>query len=272
MSSTVTDKKNSSQLWWNFQTAAKVTAESSLSWRDKCSNVLPSTGSIQWTLYFEPLLVVTINDDLFCVSETGLSCQTGRAFILSLLEQRPVPSGYICSYNTAFKGLCPSSYCCDLHHGALGQKVSSRALDLAGHILPWLLLILLSWEYGSSIPRSPTSAKVLLKTPLCLLCACVLVCVIALLATSYPCCHNVLSSDAAQICRVSWFSTGQMDVSIFKWSCHFAPVKYVKMSPWNATNKCVYIHDNIFSIWKIEQQFNYFFFLTFYELDSGFFI
>lgn len=47
------------------------------------------------------------------------------------------------------------------------------------------------------------------------ICVCVLVCVIALLATSYPCCHNVLSSDAAHICRLSGFSTGQMDVSIW---------------------------------------------------------
>lgn len=42
------------------------------------------------------------------------------------------------------------------------------------------------------------------------------------------------------------------------------------MSPWNATNKHIYIHDNIFGIWKIKQQFLnlfYIYFFTFYELD-----
>lgn len=105
-----------------------------------------------------------------------------------------------------FKSLCPSSYCCELRLGACRQKVSNGALDLACHALQRLLLILLLWaveEFGSCTPFIPATIKVL-GGPVCLLSVCVrvyvcvLVCVIALYATSYPRCHNVLSTDAAQ--------------------------------------------------------------------------
>lgn len=87
-----------------------------------------------------------------------------------------------------FKSLCPSSFCCDLRLGVCGQKVSNGALDLACHVLPRLLLILLLRaveEYGSCTPFIPQTIKVQ-GGPVCLLCVCVrvyvcvLVCVIAL--------------------------------------------------------------------------------------------
>lgn len=149
-----------------------------------------------WITWWVKLNDVSNSD---CLTSAGLSRHSGCLFLFIC----GVPSGYICSYNTAFRGLCPSSHRWDLHRG---QKVWTLAALLARHIL-----ILLSWEDGSSTASSPPPSKVLLKSPLCWLCVCVLVCVITLLATSYPCCRNVLSSDAAQICRLSSFSTGQMD-------------------------------------------------------------
>ena len=90
-----------------------------------------------------------------------------------------LPWGNICSYNTMFKSLCPSSYCCDLCLRARGQKVSNGALDLVCHVLPRLLLILLLWpkeELGSCTPFIPAAIKVY-GSPVCLLCVSVCVCV-----------------------------------------------------------------------------------------------
>lgn len=94
-----------------------------------------------------------------------------------------LPSGHFCSYNTMFKSFCLSSYCCDLRLRACGQKVSNGAVDLACHVLPSLLLILLMWaaeEYGSRTPFIPATIKVW-RGPMCLfyvfVCLCVCSCV-----------------------------------------------------------------------------------------------
>lgn len=136
------------------------------------------------------------------------------------LAQCSLPSGYICSYNTIYKSLCPSCYSYDLCLGACGQKVTNGALDLACHVLPRLFLILLLWvveEYGSSTPSIPATIKV--KGAPCVysmcaglrVCSCVCNCIVSNFLSTLSYCNPLMQ---LRVCHPFWFASGQVDISI----------------------------------------------------------